>query len=250
MNMVKGILASVALLVTSGVGMASSWHNEDVSVDIVSDHGYEFRQYDVDGGRHVNRAYLEAQKGENYSIRITNNSDERVGVVIAVDGRNIISGDKSYLKSHERMYVLRPYQSAEYSGWRTSKNRVNRFYFTDAGDSYAEAWRDRSAMGVIAVAVFKGRHHRVRNDYESRSKAKHAARKPGTGFGESEYSPTRMVYFKPRSHASEKHFVKYEWRKSLCEKGIVDCYVVGNRFWPEDDWDEGFARFPLVNNWD
>jgi hypothetical protein len=38
-------------------------------------------------------------KGENYSIVIRNNTPERIGVVIAVDGRNIITGEKSFLKN-------------------------------------------------------------------------------------------------------------------------------------------------------
>ena len=101
------------------------------------------------------KAYLEAAKGLNYSGQIRNRSNERIGVVFAVDVRNVISGDRSNLSPNERMYVLGPYQQESYEGWRTGKNRVNRFYFTDEGDSYAGAWDDYSAMGVIAVAAFR-----------------------------------------------------------------------------------------------
>ena len=94
-------------------------------------------------------------RDSNYSVQIRNRSNERIGVVIAVDGRNVISGDRSNLSPNERMYVLGPYQQESYEGWRTGKNRVNRFYFTDEGDSYAGAWDDYSAMGVIAVAAFR-----------------------------------------------------------------------------------------------
>jgi hypothetical protein len=77
-----------------------------------------------------------------------------VGVVIAVDGRNIVSGGKSWLKNSERMYILDPYGSGEFSGWRSTNDRINRFYFTDVPDSYAAAFGDESAMGIISVAVF------------------------------------------------------------------------------------------------
>ena len=40
-------------------------------------------------------------------------------------------------------------------GWRASLEAVNEFYFTDWKDSYAEAFGDRSARGVIAVAVYR-----------------------------------------------------------------------------------------------
>ena len=54
--------------------------------------------------------YMEAVKGEKYSIEVTNRSDRNIGVVIAVDGRNIISGNKSDLKNNERMYIVSPHR--------------------------------------------------------------------------------------------------------------------------------------------
>ena len=136
---------------------AQRFDSRDVEVEIVNDRGRPFPQYPLrrGGGSTVYKAHLEAVRGSNYSIRIRNRSDQRIGVVIAVDGRNVISGDRSNLRPDERMYVLEPGQRETYEGWRTGRNRVNRFYFTDAGDSYAGAWGDSSAMGVIAVAAFR-----------------------------------------------------------------------------------------------
>ena len=59
-------------------------------------------------------------------------------VIEVVDGRNIITGKQSWLKSDERMYILEPYAQGEFKGWRTGADRINRFYFTSAADSYAE----------------------------------------------------------------------------------------------------------------
>jgi len=39
-------------------------------------------------------------------IEVKNRLNRRVGLVIAVDGRNIISGTKSWLRNNERMYIL------------------------------------------------------------------------------------------------------------------------------------------------
>ncbi|EGV50328.1 hypothetical protein Rifp1Sym_dk00110 [endosymbiont of Riftia pachyptila (vent Ph05)] len=247
------LLATAGFLFAFAVEARPVWQDDKIDVEIVSDYGQEFPKYEIDNDRKTHRAYLEARKGKNYTIRVTNNSDERIGLVITVDGRNIISGKKSNLKPHERMYVLGPYQQAKYEGWRTSKKRVNRFYFTSIDDSYADAWGDRTAMGVIAVAVFKGKKPDITYDnYPRRQEKRRALRRsgadtletaPGTGFGESEYSPVRTVHFKPRSKASEKHFIKYEWRRTLCSKGVIDCQITHNRFWP-DEWDSGFAPFP------
>ena len=84
-------------------------------------------------------------------------------MVIAIDGRNIISGKKSDLKNNEAMYIVDGNDYGEYDGWRTSGGRVHQFYFTDVAYSYAmRTFSDSSAMGVIAVAVYReksGRDH-------------------------------------------------------------------------------------------
>jgi hypothetical protein len=172
-----------------------------------------------------------------------------------VDGRNIISGRKSHLQSHERMYILGPYESAVYEGWRTGRNRVNRFFFTGMDNSYAAAWGDYTAMGVIAVAVYEGRHQRMyrerdtfKNNPFDRPRSNARRQDPGTGFGESEWSPSKVVHFEPEGNPSTKEFIKYEWRSTLCKRGIIDCWrpkqPKKNRFWPKHGRDPGYAPFP------
>lgn len=236
------------------------YSSSPVRIDIVDDYGDILNTYTANSKKHdVKRAYLEAVKGERYGLRIRNISNRRIGIVIAVDGRNILTGKKSWLGKNEKMYVLDPHETGNYKGWRTSKNQVNRFYFTSAGDSYADAWNDRSAMGVIAVAVFNEKPKReYYNKYKqsapnSMNKSKRgylADESTGTGFGEEHYSPTRRVNFKAMNRPTVKHFFKYEWRKTLCKKGVIDCnhrrkYNEDNRFWPDDEsYDNEFAPYP------
>jgi hypothetical protein len=125
-----------------------------VEVRIVTDDGRTLPTFHVSSKHKVRKVYAQAVKGDHYRIEVRNRLDRRVGLVVAVDGRNIISGAKSWLKSTERMYILDAYGLGEFSGWRTGRDRVNRFYFTDVPDSYSAAFGDRSAMGVIAVAVY------------------------------------------------------------------------------------------------
>jgi hypothetical protein len=247
------VLTLLALGLSSTAALSDTFgHPGHVEIQVIDDRGREFRQYDVPGRPErsgTERAYVEAKQGERYSIRVRNRSQHRIGVVIAVDGRNIISGDQSHLTKDERMYVLRPGEKGTYEGWRTAKDRVNRFFFTDAEDSYAEAFGDRTAMGVIAAAVY--REVKVIAYRDEGAMARElapppgAAPAPGTGFGEGKSSPSNSVSFEPEDQPWQKVFLKYEWRETLCQKGIARCRSESqnNRFWDEPE-DGNYAPYP------
>jgi len=150
----KTIAAVILAIVLSAVQVWAGSAGDAIEVRIVTDDGRTLPTYPVKTRRSIKKVYAEAVKGDHYRIEVKNRLDRRVGVVIAVDGRNIISGDRSWLKNSERMYILEPYGSGEFSGWRSSGDRINRFYFTDVPDSYAAAFGDESAMGVISVTAF------------------------------------------------------------------------------------------------
>ncbi|MEM7083269.1 MAG: hypothetical protein AAF465_11095 [Pseudomonadota bacterium] len=217
---------------------------DDISVEIVDYRGRVLPTFDANPySRKRDKAYVQAEPGQQYGIRVTNHSNERLAFVIAVDGRNIISGRRADLDSKERKYVLGPYQSAIYRGWRSSRNHINEFYFTDDIDSYSAAFGDYSAMGVIAVAVFRERYRYDDDVYhESRKRSGRSESKrhgtyesaPGTGYGDERYSRSRKVDFEPERRATATYLFKYEWRQTLCEKGITRCYGKRNRLWDDD----------------
>ncbi len=261
-NRVIGIIMAVLVSAAPVFGHGRTPLAGNVSVEIISDNGSVFRNFPVSNhrksGTRLIKKYLEAKKGENYVIRIRNNSPERLGVVIAVDGRNIITGSRSDLKRNEMMYIVNAYEHARYDGWRTSDNEVHRFYFTEPADSYSlRTFADSSAMGVIAVAVYrqksrpKLRFDMSRNeaapaapskDSTARGKGKsRASESAGTGFGNSRYSPVVQVEFEPERFPIQKTLVKYEWRETLCKKGILNCVKERkNRLWNND----GYAPYP------
>jgi hypothetical protein len=233
-----------------------------VSIEVVPEAGGPFQSIPHrtfwSGGTHILKSYLEARKGENYGIVIRNQTAERIGVVVAVDGRNIISGRKSNLEKTESMYIVNPYEQGRYNGWRTASDKVHRFYFTETANSYAvKTFGDSSSMGVIAVAVYREKE-RPRPLYQGKrldsappapsaeSSAKSQAgvgreERAGTGFGNEEHSPTIRVAFEPDSRPVQKMLVKYEWRETLCQKGILNCgREPGNRLWDEGE----YATFP------
>ncbi len=256
----KQLLVSIiATIITATTAPAYSpgggrWEG-GASIEVVSDSGSIIRGIPHrdfwKGGTHFIKKYLEARKGAIYGIVIRNATPERIGVVIAVDGRNIISGKRSDLGNREEMYVVNGYEHARYDGWRTDRDTVHKFYFTDTGDSYAvRTFHDSSAMGVIAVAVYREKE-RPQPLYEQkrRENAPEAESAPkalmdeaaGTGFGDEQYSPAVRVAFEPEPAPIQKTLVKYEWREVLCRKGILRCgQELGNRLWDQDE----YAPFP------
>ena len=108
------------------------------------------------------RRYLQAFAGRNYSLVLRNNTGERVAVLLAVDGLNVVSGEMSHLRSDEQMYVLSPWQTTTIRGWRTNLDEVRRFVFVDERRSYAErTGQANSDMGWIRVLSFREQQQRV-----------------------------------------------------------------------------------------
>jgi hypothetical protein len=252
-------LVAICTVLLMWVGYAAAATIGDtIEVSIATDNGWILPFYPVKTHSTLKKVYAEAIKGDHYRIIISNKLNRRVGVVVAVDGRNIISGQKSWLKNNERMYILEPYATNEYSGWRTAQDKINRFYFTDVPDSYAAAFGDESAMGVIAVVAYPEiqryeppmDHYFLESQKREGAVAKDKAASPsvqskasesaGTGYGREEYSPSYRVSFDPESRAAESILIKYEWHKTLCDLKIINCCrwngYSHNRIWDNDGY--------------
>lgn len=120
--------------------------------------------------RHGGSYYVLGQRGQRYSIHVQNQSGLRLEAVVSVDGRDVISGERSRSFTR-RGYVLNAYRYVNISGFRTSKSHVASFRFTSVGNSYARkmgsSWY---SIGRIHVAIFREkqaiayiprrRHHR------------------------------------------------------------------------------------------
>ena len=262
------MLAAGSLFTANALAHSSS----PVTIEIVGPDGRTFREFAVDSRDGARRSYLQAEKGVRYEVRVRNNSGDRLGLVVAVDGRNIINGKRSDLARSEPMYVLNAWDTQSYAGWRANLEAINEFYFTDWKDSYAEAFGDRSARGVIAVAVFREvpPPPPVYQPYEPNSgpyserqssdaasagappaeasrragKAEGGLRRDesaGTGYGDRRIDRAVRVEFTAQSNPDSRHFIKYEWRETLCRKQLMSCGE-RNRFWDESTL--GFAPPP------
>lgn len=162
----KVALVATFALSLSAIGQPASasaarpWVNEDLWMDgrLVD------VQVQVEGqaaplflapGRY-DRRYVQAREGQRYSLVLRNNTSRRIGVLIAVDGLNVVSGERSRLAAGEAMYVLDPYERSVIQGWRSSLDQVRRFVFVDEERSYAErTGQANSDMGWIRVLAFR-----------------------------------------------------------------------------------------------
>lgn len=160
-----------SLSAMAGTASAEVWRNAS---DVWADGRLVDVQVQVDGQAaplywapgHNDRRYLQAMAGRNYSLVLRNNSPRRVGVLLAVDGLNVVNGEITRLSNNEPMYVLGPWERTTIKGWRTNLESIRRFQFVDEQRSYAErTGQSNSDMGWIRVLAF--REERGWNDYRN-----------------------------------------------------------------------------------
>jgi len=98
--------------------------------------------------------YVEALRGHDYALRLSNPTGTRVAVALSVDGLNSIdSRHTSALGA--RKWVLAPYETAVIPGWQISNAASRKFVFTGERASYGAALGNTEDLGVIEAAFFR-----------------------------------------------------------------------------------------------
>lgn len=231
-----------------------------VEIDVVDrDRGDWLQRF-----RYRGQDWIAGEPGHRYAVRLTNTSDERVLVVLSVDGVNAVTGQTAH--PAQAGYVLHPWQSTEVNGWRKSLDDVAQFYFTDLPDSYAARTGRSDHVGVIGIAVFREArpvyyepvpgYGRRRDVPEAGERAAHAPAATGraaeaesmmrdeaqqglgTGHGEREWAPVTRTGFVRASRApAQVTQLRYDDYASLVARGVV----------PEPRWrwrDDAPQAFP------
>lgn len=193
---------------------------------------------------HRGQAWIAGVPGHRYSVRLTNTTGQRVMVVVSVDGINAVTGQTA--SPSQAGYVLAPWETAEIAGWRKSLDDIAQFVFTDLPDSYASRTGRPDNVGVIGIAVFRERPHRMEhasppaappiaahreraagNAAASAASADHAMveaapQRLGTGHGQREWAPVGRTDFVRASRSPQQvSQLRYDDAKALVAMGIL-----------------------------
>ncbi|BAV96376.1 hypothetical protein [Lysobacter enzymogenes] len=232
--------------------------------------------------------WIAGAPGHRYSVRLTNNTGQRVLVVLSVDGVNAVSGQTA--SPSQSGYVLDAWQSTEINGWRKSLDDVAQFVFTDLGDSYAARTGRPDNVGVIGAAVFQERqayrppvypsprpyptpyppYARAEGAAKAESRAGNAApaapaaersresvaadaaaQSIGTGHGAREWSPVSQTEFVRASRSPAQVLeLRYDDYGSLVARGVVPRYR-DPVYRPDTPraFPEGFVADPPSRRW-
>jgi hypothetical protein len=98
--------------------------------------------------------YVEALRGRDFSLRITNPLGVRVAVALSVDGLNTLDA-KHTTAQDARKWILDPYQTVVIPGWQVSGDTSRKFYFTGEKRSYGAALGQTSNLGTIEAVFFR-----------------------------------------------------------------------------------------------
>lgn len=100
--------------------------------------------------------YYAGQDGQQYVVRVANNTARRVEVVVTVDGRDVVSGELGDYRK-QRGYIIEPFGQIAIDGFRQSLEQVAAFRFSGLQDSYTALQGTPQHAGVIGIAVFEER---------------------------------------------------------------------------------------------
>lgn len=152
------VISAIALCSLASVSFAKTYVNEasvlqgrSLSVQVQDEQTGAvfpiFRQGGAVSG------FVGGETGHSYKLSLSNSTNQRLMVVVSVDGVNVITGQDASIK--QSGYVIAPYSTTVIDGWRKSLNNVAKFVFSNPRDSYASQTGRPANVGVIGFAVFK-----------------------------------------------------------------------------------------------
>lgn len=192
--------------------------------------GSPLRQYD-----HRGMTYIEALRGREFTIRLTNPTPHRVAVALSVDGLNTIDA-KHTAAWNAAKWVLDPYETAEIKGWQVSDRAARRFFFTGERRSYGAALGRTENLGIIEAVFF-----RERRQYAEKFSQRHRDQAPApapraeaqtqegelsddyaaTGMGKRTRHEVDRVSIDLDPHPISTVSIRYEFRPQLIKLGVL-----------------------------
>lgn len=124
--------------------------------------GSPVRQYDYRGV-----TYIEALRGHDFTIRLTNPTPHRVAVALSVDGLNTIDARHTSAWNASK-WILGPYETADIEGWQVSDRTARRFFFTGERGSYGAALGRTANLGIIEAVFYREQRRPIAREYSRR----------------------------------------------------------------------------------
>ena len=177
--------------------------------------------------------YIEALRGRDYSLRLSNPTPDRVAVALSVDGLNTINARHSDAWGAAK-WVIEPYDTIEIAGWQVDDSAARRFVFTGERKSYGAAIGQTENLGVIEAVFFRERPRQVMEFQQRDEEKRQASPAPSAsaqGKLSDDYAATGMggrtrhdvtsvdIDLEPRPIASTR--IRYEFRAQLVKLGIL-----------------------------
>jgi hypothetical protein len=127
---------------------AAASGRDAVRMEILID-GRVAREY-----RGRSKTYIQAYKGKEYSIRLSNDSPERVAVALSVDGLNTIDAKHTTARQATK-WVLDPWEQLVIDGWQVGSDHARHFVFTSEESSYGAWLGETRNLGNISAVFFR-----------------------------------------------------------------------------------------------
>jgi hypothetical protein len=241
----KGLPAILGTAVLSIPGLLAAGDRSGYSLTVLVD-GTPVVEYAA-----RDRVYVEALKGREFSLRLTNPTSERIAVALSVDGRNVIDAKRTGAREAAK-WILGPGQTLDVPGWQVSGKAARKFVFTETSSSYAKWLGDTANVGTIEAVFYREkRRPPVGRDYadqfagqkdeaESRSSApgSEAPQAPtalgnsapklresdsyaATGIGDKTDFAVEWVSFEEEKTPSARIALRYEFRTELVRLGVL-----------------------------
>jgi len=185
------------------------------------------------------RVYIEALKGREFTIRLTNSTSGRVAVALSVDGRNVIDAKRTTAGGATK-WVLGPWQTVDIPGWQISGETARRFFFTETSRSYARWLGDTANVGTLEAVFFREKTRpaplppveergAVGSPMPSaplrrsapEAKARTADEYAATGIGDRTDFPVSWVEFEEEAVPAARVSIRYEFRAELVRLGVL-----------------------------
>lgn len=214
-------LLLIALALASGTAAASNTGGFGMSVLLGDDARPEYHAR--------GKVYVEAVRGADYSIRLTNPTPYRVAVALSVDGLNTIDA-KHTDPWNASKWILEPYESTVIAGWQVNDQTARRFFFTGERNSYGAYLGQTENLGVIEAVFYRERRPKPR--FRSQAMEEKALPSPAagaaapsddyaaTGMGDRTNHEVETVDIDLESTPAARVTIRYEFHPQLVRLGV------------------------------